>query len=134
MEIDITTLTYEDITPGTCWYISTEVRKEQNPDGSWKRFYKGEDYYDTKIGRLPVNKWAEIAKEVVMAAGDGALLSAITNYVRGYGWDFKPWGGVEAYALDCLLTGAYKAWAERGEFTPPELSFSQLLRINSEEG
>ncbi|MGP1348497.1 MAG: hypothetical protein ACTTK0_02495 [Stomatobaculum sp.] len=138
METDITIdtakLTYDDIKPSVRWYISHEVNKEQNPNGSWRRIYKGEDHFKTKVGLIPLSRWTEIAKEVVEAAGDGALLSAIIEHVSGYGWNFKAWGGVETYALECLIGGAYKAWEERGEFTPPELSFSQLLRINSEEG
>lgn len=89
METDITIdtakLTYDDIKPSVRWYISHEVNKEQNPNGSWRRIYKGEDHFKTKVGLIPLSRWTEIAKEVVEAAGDGALLSAIIEHVSGYG-------------------------------------------------
>lgn len=130
-EIDISNLTYEDIKPGTCHYITKEVGKVQNPNGSWKRITKGEDFFNIKAlgGMIPIKQWAQVAIRVIEAAGDRNLLDAIIEHVRCYGWDFKAWGGIETYAAECLIIGAHKAWEERGEFTPPELSFSQMLRM-----
>ena len=132
-KIDINGLTYDDIRPGVCWYISKLAHKEKLPNGSWHRIYRGEDHFKTKIGLLPLPKWAEIARKVIEAAGDGFLLDAIIEHVKGYGWDFKPWGGVESYAMECLINGAYKVWAERGEFEPPtHQSFKKLLHQEQE--
>lgn len=130
-KIDISKLTYEDIKPGIRHFIVKEVGKVQNPNGSWKRITKGEEHFDIKAlgGKIPVKQWTQIAIRVIEAAGDRNLLDAIIEHVRGYGWDFKAWGGIETYAAECLLIKAHKAWEDRGEFTPPEPSFSQLLKM-----
>lgn len=127
--IDTTKLTYDDIRPGVRHYVSHVIHKEQRPNGTWRKIYAGEDHFETKIGLLPLSKWTPIARKVIEAAGDGFLLDAIIEHVKGYGWDFRIWGGVEAYAAECLLSGAYKAWEERGEFTPPSFtSFKKMLQ------
>lgn len=130
-EINIRGLTYEDIKPGTRYYIAKEVGKVQNPNGSWKRIIKDEEYFDIKAlgGKITVKQWTQIAIRIIEAAGDRNLLDAIIEHVRGYGWDFKAWGGIETYAAECLLIGAHKAWEDRGEFTPPGWSFSQMLQM-----
>jgi len=131
--IDTAKLTYDDIRPGVRWYISELKSKEQLPNGSWRRTYQGEDHFKTKIGLLPLSRWSKIAREVIEAAGDGVLLDAIIEHVKGYGWDFKPYGGAETYAMECLINGAYKAWEGRGEFTPPAYqSFKKMLRMEQE--
>lgn len=130
-KIDISKLTYEDINPGIHHYIVEEVGKIQNPNGSWTRITKGEDHFDIKAlgGMIPVKQWAQIAIRVIEAAGDRNLFDSIVEHVRCYGWNFKAQGGIETYAAECLLTEAHKVWEIRGEFTPPEPSFSQLLRM-----
>lgn len=133
LTIDTTGLTYEDIKPGVRHYVSHVVSQVQNPNGSWRKIYAGEDHFKTKIGLLPLHEWAPIARKVIEAAGDGILLDAIIEHVKGYGWDFKAWGGAETYAMECLVNGAYKTWEERGEFTPPAYtSFKKMLRTEQE--
>jgi len=111
-------LTYEDIKPGVCQYLSKEVKRYRNPNGSWHRVYEGENYYNIKAlgGMITCKEWAEIALRVVEAAGDLPLLDAITEHVEKLGWNFAPWGGVTRYALECLISKAWEAWEERGEF------------------
>ena len=103
LTIDTTGLTYEDIKPGVRHYVSHVVSQVQNPNGSWRKIYAGEDHFKTKIGLLPLHEWAPIARKVIEAAGDGILLDAIIEHVKGYGWDFKAWGGAE--------TTPWSAWS-----------------------
>jgi hypothetical protein len=127
--IDTSGMTYDDIRPGVRYYIPYIASQTQNPNGTWSKSYAGEEHFKTNIGMLPVREWTPIARKVIEAAGDGILLDAIIEHVKGYGWDFKAYGGVETYAMECFLSGAYKAWEERGEFTPPAyVSFRKLLQ------
>ena len=135
MEIDITGLTYKDIDPGVRNGHAIETGKIKNPNGTWSRITRYEEYYKTRWGNLTLDEWTELAERVIEAHGDGQLYAAIIEKVRSRAWNKNAKEkDIRHDAAKCLVWGSWKAWEDRGEFTPPELSFSQLLRINSEEG
>lgn len=109
---------YSEIKPSVRHFRSREVSKTRNPNGSWHRVYRGEEYYETKIGMLRMDEWEKIAFEVVEENGDLPLLEAIMEHVRDRCRFIKK-KDLKVYALDCLLNESYKAWEKRGEFITP---------------
>ena len=77
LTIDTTGLTYEDIKPGVRHYVSHVVSQVQNPNGSWRKIYAGEDHFKTKIGLLPLHEWAPIARQ--QATGSCSTRSSSTS-------------------------------------------------------
>lgn len=108
-------LSYEDIIPGTTYYRSKEIRREKNPNGTWKRIMKGEEYFETKMGEMLEDEWEKLADQTVREHGDTPLLEAIEDHVRDYCKWLRP-DEVHLYSLRCLVRKIYLAWAERGEF------------------
>ena len=135
MEIDITGLTYKDIDPGVRNGHAVETGKVKNPNGTWSRITRYEEYYKTRWGNLTLDEWTDLAVRVIEAAGDGMLYDAIIEHIKQRPWNKNAKENAIRHDAACsLIWGSWKAWEERGEFTPPEPSFSQLLKINSEEG
>ena len=113
--LDISSLTYSDIHPGVAHYKTRIVKKIQNPNHTWSAITEGYNAYKTPVGEFTEAEWDNIALEVVKRHGDEALLEKVIEHVMAYCLWLKE-KDIEHYSLTCLVDGAYKAWAERGEF------------------
>lgn len=119
MSQDNKELTYEDIMPGIHWFRTVEIKKTEIGNGRFHREYRGYDTIITPaLGEVEVEKWTQIAVEIIKRNGDEDLLNSIIDHVNQLPW-LKEKERL-AYAAECLLRKSYKAWAERGEFVMPK--------------
>lgn len=66
---------------------------------------------------ITLDKWYERMERAVEAEGKSALLKKIEEEVeKNCAW-LKTGAQIRRYALDCLSTGAYKAWGKRDSKT-----------------
>ena len=127
-------MSYEQLKHGVRWAIGETVGTSRNPNGSLHREIRVREYFDVPEGRITVEEWQRRAREAVLKAGDGALYDAVKAHCRRHCAWLKKETEVEAYALECLVDGAYLAWAARGEFNVPCLTLFDLFEVLGREG
>ena len=116
-------MTYEDIRPGVRNFRSREVSKTRIGGGRYHREYKGEDYLPTPIGEFTEAEWTKLALKLIHENGDDDLFQAILNHVCELPWMKRQKElSKKQYAAECLITGRWKAWIERGVFSYGEES------------
>lgn len=129
-ELDINSLTYDDIRSRIDHFASREVRRTRNPNGTYHREYEGYYYYETNIGRIDEDDYDKIALAVIHKNDDDNLLKAIKDHVKELAFmKGKSDGYIQHYAISCLLDKAYEAWALRGEFAIPGSTKPQQLDL-----
>ena len=108
-------MTYAEIYPETHDFRAVEVGRKKNPNGTWSRITEGVTFIRTPSGMIPDDEWAKLAFKAVTENNDLPLLEAIEANVRDRCLWLKE-NEIRSYSLECLLLGAYKVWAERGDF------------------
>ena len=103
--------TYEELRPGLRHFKTTEIGKVRNPNGTYSRITRGDEYFETKLGLIREDKWTEIAYQAVKENNDLPLLDVIETYVREHCLWLKE-REIRTYALDCLLHKSYLHWKD----------------------
>lgn len=112
---------YEALRPGihSCMSEENVMARTRNANGTWSHEYTLREYIQTPSGMMEQSAWYAAAEEAIAAHGDTELFESVLSHVREHMFCFH---GPNAerdqrrYALECFLSEAYKAWAERGEF------------------
>lgn len=67
--------TYEELRPGLRHFKTTEIGKVRNPNGTYSRITKGDEYFETKLGLIREDKWTEMAYQAVKENSDLLLMT-----------------------------------------------------------
>ena len=85
--------------------------------------------------QVPVEEWYGRVEKRAEENGDLPLLDRIISHVRDHCIWLKGERERKNHALECLVSGAWRAWEDRGEFSrigredePVEFTFYDLLR------
>ena len=115
-DVDIASLTYEDIRILYDCYSSVEVGKTRNPNGTYHRDTKLVCHYKTKIGEIREEDYDKIALEVIEKNNDRWILDRLFAHTKTF-----PFLRTESeqfhYAIDLTISKVYEEWIKRGEFS-----------------
>ncbi len=87
-------------------FLSETVGK----DASGRKITKSAEYYNTPVGRLEIGEWKKRAEEAAAQDGLEDLLAKIKDHCKEHCAWLKNKGDLELYAIECLVSEAYKHW------------------------
>ena len=115
-DIDISSLSYDDLLPGIQCYRPVQIRKTRNPNGTYSRDYKLHGWYKTKIGDIKESDYHKIGLEVIRNHNEEWIYERVLARVKIFPFLSSEEEQIQ-WAVECTLSKAYEAWIEKGEFT-----------------
>ena len=114
-DLNIASLSYDDLLPGIQCYRPVEVGKTRNPNGTYSRDYKMHGWYKTKIGDIKESDYHKIGLEVIKNHNEEWIYERVLARVKTFPFLNSEEEQIQ-WAVDCTISKAYEAWIERGEF------------------
>lgn len=134
-DVDVSALTYKDIRIHYSVGRSITIKKTKNPNGTWHSDTKYIMGYKTDIGEILDSEYHKIALDVIQKNNDEAVLQAVNEYVGEHVYFLKNESEQLDYAIECTVSGAYKAWKEfryPESNKPGQIDIYQLLEEEKE--
>lgn len=135
-DVDVSALTYKDITIRFTVGRSITIKKTRNPNGTWHSETKYIMGYKTNIGEILDSEYHKIALEMIQKNNDEALLQAVNSYVGEHIYWFKNESEQFEYAIECTVSGSYKYWEGfkcPESCKPGQIDIYQLLEAEEKE-